>query len=81
LEIKVLGPGCPKCKALYKAVAEAAAEMGVNADIEKVEDIKEIVGAGVMLTPGLIINGKLKVAGKVPGKEDLKKYIKESISS
>ena len=77
----MLGPGCPKCKALYKAVAEAAAEMGVNADIEKVEDIKEIVGAGVMLTPGLIINGKLKVAGKVPGKEDLKKYIKESISS
>ena len=76
----MLGPGCPKCKALYKAVAEAAAEMGVNADIEKVEDIKEIVGAGVMLTPGLIINGKLKVAGKVPGKEDLKKYIKESIS-
>lgn len=76
MEIKVLGPGCPKCKALLKAVTEVVGELGVEADVKKVEDINEIVNAGVMLTPGLIIDGKLKVTGKVPGKEDLKKYIK-----
>lgn len=75
MEIKVLGPGCAKCKALYKAVAEIIDEMGINADIKKVEKLDEIIENGVMLTPGLIINGKLKVTGKVPGKEDIKKYI------
>ena len=77
MEIKVLGPGCLKCKALYKAVVEAVEEMGMRADVKKVEKLDEIVEAGVMLTPGLVINGKLKASGKVPGKEDIKKYIKQ----
>lgn len=79
MEIRVLGPGCPKCKALYKAVVETVGEMGVSADVKKVEKLDEIVEAGVMLTPGLVINGKLKVSGKVPGKEDIKKYINQEI--
>lgn len=79
MEIKILGTGCPKCKALHKAVTEVVSEMGISADIKKVEKLDEIVEAGVMLTPGLMINGKLKVTGKVPGKEDLKKYIKAEI--
>lgn len=79
MEIKVLGPGCSKCKALYKAVVEAVDEMDVSADVKKVEKLDEIVEAGVMLTPGLVINGKLKVSGKVPGKEDIKKYINQEI--
>ncbi|NPV73617.1 MAG: thioredoxin family protein [Pelotomaculum sp.] len=79
MEIKILGPGCPKCKALYKAVTETVEEMGISADVKKVEKLDEIIEAGVMLTPGLIINGKVKVTGKVPGKEDIKKYIQQEI--
>jgi len=79
MEIKILGPGCSKCKALYKAVVETVEEMGVSADVKKVEKLDEIVEAGVMLTPGLVINGKVKVSGKVPRKEDIKKYIKQEI--
>jgi small redox-active disulfide protein 2 len=79
MEIKVLGPGCSKCKALYKAVVETVEEMGMSADVKKVENLDEIVDAGVMLTPGLVINGKVKVTGKVPKKEDIKKYINQEI--
>ena len=79
MEIKVLGPGCSKCKALYKAVVETVEEMGMSADVKKIEKLDEIVDAGVMLTPGLVINGKLKASGKVPGKEDIKKYINQEI--
>ncbi|MCS5695332.1 thioredoxin family protein [Desulfofundulus thermocisternus] len=77
MEIKIFGPGCPKCKALHKAVTEVVNEMGLNADIKKVEKLDEIMQAGVMLTPGLMVNGKLKVFGRVPGKEDIKRYIEE----
>lgn len=76
VEIKVLGPGCPKCRELYKLVGEVVNEMCVQADLKKVEDIKEIAAAGVMLTPGLVINGKVKAVGKVPNKKDLEKYIR-----
>ncbi len=79
MEIKVLGPGCSKCKALYKAVVETVEEMGISIDVKKVEKLDEIVEAGVMLTPGLVINGKVKVTGKVPKKEDIKKYISQEI--
>lgn len=79
MEIKILGTGCPKCKALYKAVTETVGEMGIEADVKKVEKMNEIVEAGVLLTPGLVINGKLKVSGKVPGKDDIKKYINQEI--
>ena len=79
MEIKVLGTGCPKCKTLYKSVTEVVGDMGIEAEIKKVEDINEIVAAGIMLTPGLLINGKVKVVGKVPGKEDIKKYVREEL--
>ncbi|TEB14318.1 hypothetical protein Psfp_02994 [Pelotomaculum sp. FP] len=79
LEIKVLGPGCNKCKTMYKLVTETLGEMGIDADVKKVEKLDEIIEAGVMLTPGLVINGKVKVTGKVPGKSDIKKYIEQEI--
>lgn len=81
MEIKILGTGCSKCKALYEAVKETVNEIGISADVKKVEKMDEIIEAGVMLTPGLVINGKVKVTGKVPRKEDLKKYIQQEISS
>lgn len=77
MEIKVLGTGCPKCHALEKTVKEVLAETGTAAEIKKVTDIKEIASHGIMLTPGLVINGKVKSAGKVLSKNDVKKFVEE----
>lgn len=79
MEIKVLGPGCSKCKALYNAVIETVEEMGVSAEVKKVEKLEEIVQAGVLMTPGLLINGKVKISGKVPKKDEIKKFINQEI--
>ena len=75
MEIKVLGTGCPKCKALEKATKEAVAQTGVNASITKVEDIVEIMKYNVMTTPALVIDGNIVVKGKVPSVDEIKKFI------
>ncbi len=75
MEIKVLGPGCPKCKTLEKATIQAVAETGIDATVIKVDDIVEIMNMGVMRTPGLVINGKVIFSGKVPGVNELKEII------
>lgn len=80
MEIKVLGPGCARCKAMEQNVINALAEMSVGADVEKVTDINSIADYGVMMTPGLVINGKVKVFGRVPDKEEIKKWIQEEMS-
>jgi len=80
MEIKVLGPGCARCKALEQNVMNALAEMGVGADVEKVTDINDITDYGVMMTPGLVVNGRVKVFGRVPDKEEIKKWIREEMS-
>lgn len=77
MEIKVLGPGCPKCHALEKTVKDVLAETGLQAELKKITDIKEIASHGIMLTPGLIVNGKVKSAGKVLSKSDVKKFIQQ----
>ncbi len=77
--IKILGSGCPNCKKLFQAAEEAAKELGVEAAFEKVEDIQKIIDYGVMRTPALVINEKVKVYGKVPGKEEIKKYIEDEV--
>ncbi|MBC7343685.1 MAG: TM0996/MTH895 family glutaredoxin-like protein [Clostridia bacterium] len=79
MEIKVLGPGCARCKAMEQNVINALAEMSVGADVEKVTDINSIADYGVMMTPGLVINGKVKVFGRVPDKEEIKKWIQEEM--
>ena len=79
MQIKVLGPGCQKCHALEKAVREVVREMGLTADIVEVKDINEIVSHGVLLTPGLVINEKVKSSGKVLSKNEIKKYIKQEM--
>lgn len=75
MEIKVLGPGCPKCKTLDKITKEVVDENQVDAKIEKVEDIMEIMGYGVMRTPALVIDGKVVLSGRVPSKEEIKNLI------
>lgn len=71
MEIKVLGTGCPKCKKLEATAQEAVKEAGINANITKVEDINDIMQYGVMVTPALVIDGKVVVSGKVPKKEEI----------
>ena len=80
MQIKVLGPGCQKCHALERTVREVIQEMDLAADIVEVKDINEIVSYGVLLTPGLVINGKVKSSGKVFSKNEIKKYIKQELS-
>jgi small redox-active disulfide protein 2 len=75
MDIKVLGTGCPKCKALEKATNEAVAQTGVNATVSKVEDIMEIMQFGVMTTPALVMDGKVLVKGRVPSVEEIKNLI------
>jgi small redox-active disulfide protein 2 len=75
MEIKVLGPGCPKCKTLEKSVINALAELDLAADVSKVEDIVEIMNYGVMVTPALVINGKVVLKGRVPSVEEIKSLI------
>ena len=71
MDIKVLGPGCPKCQQTEKIVKEAVAESGVDAQIEKVTDTMEIAGYGVFGTPAVIVDGKVKSVGKIPKKQDV----------
>jgi len=76
MEIKVLGPGCAKCKQTEKVVIDAVAEAGVAADIEKVTDMMKIAGYGVMGTPAVVVDGEVKSVGKVPTKADVKSWLK-----
>jgi len=75
MEIKVLGTGCAKCKALEKVTNEAVTKTGINATITKVEDIVEIMQFGVMTTPALVIDGKIVVKGKVPTVDEISKLL------
>ena len=76
LEIKVLGPGCAQCDRLEMEIREIIAEIDLAADLEHVRDIKEIGRYGVMGTPALIINGKVKAVGRVPPRGQIKNWLK-----
>lgn len=77
MDIKVLGQGCARCNQLEMDVINVLAEMDVAANVMKVKDVKEIMAYNVMSTPALVINDKVKVFGRVPRKEDIKRYIEE----
>ncbi|MFH1587237.1 MAG: thioredoxin family protein [Candidatus Diapherotrites archaeon] len=76
MKIQVLGTGCPKCKQLEANVKKAMEETGKKAEIEKVTDINKIIEAGVMATPALSIDGKIKSAGKIASVEEIKTLLK-----
>jgi small redox-active disulfide protein 2 len=73
--LKVLGPGCPKCEELYRRTKEAVQTLSEDFQLEKVTDLKEIMSFGVMVTPALVVDGQVKVAGQVPRVEEIKKLI------
>lgn len=75
MNIKVLGTGCAKCNALEKAVREAVQTTGIQAEVEKVEDIMDILGYGISRTPGLVINDRVVLSGRVPDQKELIKLL------
>jgi len=74
-KIQILGTGCPKCRALTANVEQAVKELGIEAVVEKVEKIMDIMKFGVMITPALAVDGQVKSAGKVLSAEDIKKFL------
>ncbi len=66
MRVEILGTGCAKCNRLYEAAREAVAAAGLDAEVVKVEDITEIMSRGVMVTPALVVDGEVKVVGRVP---------------
>ena len=77
MEIKVLGPGCSRCRETEKNVREAVAEAGVDTKVDKVTDVMEIANYGVFGTPAVVIDGEVKSVGKVPNKEEIKGWLKK----
>ena len=77
MEIKILGTGCSNCKKLESNVNEAVKELNADAKVTKVEDIKDIMKYGIMRTPALVINEKVKMFGKVCTVDEIKKYISD----
>lgn len=77
LEIKVFGPGCTQCDQLEQQIFQVLSELNMTADVEHVRDVKEIAKAGIMGSPGLMINGEVVAVGKVPSKEKLKSMLQK----
>ena len=75
MEIKILGPGCSKCKTLEKLTREVVAQNGIDATVTKVEDIVEIMKYGVMTTPALVVDGRVEIKGRVPSADEIKFFL------
>lgn len=74
-KIQILGIGCPKCKRLAENAVAAADKLGIEYDLEKVTEIDRIMGFGVMMTPALVVDGEVKVSGRVPSPEEIAKIL------
>ncbi len=81
VDIKIVGPGCSKCVELHERVKKVVVEMAVEAEVSKISDYAEIAKAGVFMTPGLIINGKVVLQGKLPSEGIIKNLIAEAMKS
>lgn len=78
MKIQVLGTGCPKCNKLSELTEMVAGELGLDSKVEKVTDINAIVTAGVMMTPALLVDGQVKVSGRIPSEQELKSFLTEA---
>jgi small redox-active disulfide protein 2 len=76
MKIEILGTGCAKCKATEKIVRKAVEELGIQAEVVKVEDLQDIVDRGVMMTPAVAVDGEIKIVGHTPTVDEIKKIIK-----
>ena len=75
MKIQILGTGCPKCNKLTETAEAAAKELGIDYDLEKVTDIEQILSFGIMMTPALVVDGQVKIVGKVPTVEETKAFL------
>ncbi|AKB73863.1 Thiol-disulfide isomerase and thioredoxins [Methanosarcina lacustris Z-7289] len=75
MKIEILGTGCSKCKKTKEIIEKVLKETGVEAEVLKVEDFETILNYGVMVTPAVVVDGDVKVAGKVPDEKDIRKWI------
>ncbi|ADE36329.1 thioredoxin family protein [Methanohalophilus mahii] len=75
MKIEILGTGCAKCKKTFEVVEKAVKEAGIEAEITKVEDINSVMDYGVMVTPAVVVDGDVKIAGKIPSIDDVKEWI------
>lgn len=80
MEIRILGPGCPRCHEVEKRTINALAELNVGADVQKVTDIKKIMEYKIFGTPGLVINGKVKCSGRIPSQDEIKTWIRQEMT-
>lgn len=76
-DIKVLGPGCANCKATIKLIEQVAQEKGVAVTLQKIEEMRDIVGYGIMSTPGVVIDGKVVHAGGIPGRDKIEQWLSQ----
>jgi len=76
MEIRILGPGCPRCHEVEKRTINALAELNIGADVQKITDLKKIAEYKIMGTPALVINGKVKCYGRIPSVNEIKEWIK-----
>ena len=81
MKIKVLGPGCAKCQQLERTTREVVNELGIDAEIEEVKDIKKIMGYPILTTPGLVIDEKLVCSGRVPIKAEVTSFITTALDN
>jgi small redox-active disulfide protein 2 len=81
VEIRILGPGCPRCGEVEKRTINVLAKLNVGADVQKVTDIKKIMEYKIFSTPGLVINGRVKSSGRIPSQEEIKRWIEEEKQS
>jgi small redox-active disulfide protein 2 len=81
MKIRVLGPGCARCQQLERTTKEAIKELGIDADIEDVKDIKKIMEYPILTTPGLVINEKLVCSGRVPSKAEVTTFITTALEN
>ena len=75
MKIEVLGTGCPRCTALFASARAAVTKLGLDAEVTKVTDINEITSRGVMVTPALVVDGQVKVSGRVPTPEEIQEML------
>ncbi|MFC1971472.1 thioredoxin family protein [Chloroflexota bacterium] len=80
MKIKVLGPGCARCHQLEQTTREVVKKLGINAEIEDVEDVKKIMEYPILTTPGLVIDEKLVCSGRVPSKSEVTTFITTALA-
>lgn len=76
MKVQIYGTGCARCNTLEKVAKQAIKEMGINAEVVKVNDVDQIIQAGILATPGFAVEGEVKSMGRVPSPDEIKKWIK-----